>query len=287
MLKINNNWEFTPEWSDEFLRFETAAEPVRLPHNVGTQMLHYSSPADFTGLVGYRTRLHIPEEYRGRRLFLQFDGAAHIATLYCNNQVIAGHNTGYTAFRAEITSFVDYGADNEIAVRLDTTENPSTPPFGFVIDYLTYGGLYRDAWLDVRPKNYLEDVFLYTPDTDKAHIALLVARIRGLDGLSKNEAEEGILRTAASLRQNFRSVDLICRLRKDEFAVLVTRVDRSLESLIREKMEQVCRELPDGLTLAVGGAFSDRDDPRGDLLQDADAALERLLARSGEGFEFF
>ena len=102
MLKINNNWEFTPEWSDEFLRFETAAEPVRLPHNVGTQMLHYSSPADFTGRVGYRTRLHIPEEYRGKRLFLQFDGAAHIATLYCNNQVIAGHNTGYTAFRAEI-----------------------------------------------------------------------------------------------------------------------------------------------------------------------------------------
>ena len=153
MLKINNNWEFSPEWSDEFLRFETAAEPVRLPHNVGTQTLHYSSPSDYAGVVGYRTRLHVPEEWRGQRLFLQFDGAAHIATLYCNSQVIAGHNTGYTAFRAEITSFVDFGADNEIAVRLDTTENPATPPFGFVIDYLTYGGLYRDAWLDVRPKD--------------------------------------------------------------------------------------------------------------------------------------
>ena len=124
-------------------------------------------------------------------------------------------------------------------------------------------------------------------DTDKAHIALLVARIRGLDKLPKNEAEEGVRRIAASLRQNFRSVDLICRLRQDEFAVLVTRVDRSLEGLIREKMEQVCRELPEGLTLAVGGAFSDRADPQGDLLRDADAALERLLARGGEGCEFF
>ncbi len=188
MLRINNNWEFTPVWSDEFLRFETAAEPVRLPHNVGTQMLHYSSPADFAGLTGYRTRLQIPEEWRGKRLFLQFDGAAHIATLYCNHQAVAAHNTGYTAFRTEITSFVNYGADNEIAVKLDTTENPAVPPFGFVIDYLTYGGLYRDAWLDVRPRDYLEDVFVYTPDTDKAHVELTVdgeaggAYIRILDG---------------------------------------------------------------------------------------------------------
>lgn len=33
------------------------------------------------------------------------------------------------------------------------------PPFGFVIDYMTYGGLYREVWLDIKEKTYLKDVF--------------------------------------------------------------------------------------------------------------------------------
>ena len=174
MQKINNNWEYTPNWSDEFLRFEGKAEAVRLPHNAGHQFLHYSSPADYEGLVGYRLKLQIPADWQGQRLFLQFDGAAHIATLYCNHQAVATHACGYTAFRAEITSFVNFGRENEIALKLDTTENPEIPPFGFVIDYLTYGGLYRDAWLDVRPRNLLEDVFIHTPELDRAHVELTV-----------------------------------------------------------------------------------------------------------------
>ena len=174
MQKLCNDWEYTPQWSEEFFRFETEAQTVRLPHNVGELALHYSNPSDYAGLVGYRRRLKVPVEWQGRRIFLQFDGAAHIATLYCNRQVVDGHACGYTAFRAEITSFVNFGGDNEIVLRLDTSENASIPPFGFVIDYLTYGGLYREAWLDVRPACYLEDVFVYTPELNRAHVELSV-----------------------------------------------------------------------------------------------------------------
>ena len=46
--------------------------------------------------------------------------------------------------------------------------NPSIPPFGFVIDYLTYGGIYRDVWLDVRNSVYLKDVYVRTPEISKA-----------------------------------------------------------------------------------------------------------------------
>ena len=172
MLRINNDWEYTPRWSEDFLRFEVEAEAVRLPHNVGDLPLHYASPEDYAGLVGYRRKLFIPEEAAGKRVFLQFDAAAHIATVYVGGQAVAQHSCGYTAFRAEITSFVTPGQTCEIAVRLDTSENEGIPPFGFVIDYLTYGGLYRDVWLDIRPKNYIEDIFVYTPEPDKAHVEL-------------------------------------------------------------------------------------------------------------------
>ena len=174
MIRLDNNWEFTEKWSDAFARFEGEAETVRLPHNVRELSLHYAAPEDYSLLCGYRRKLDVPENWRGKRLFLQFDGAAHIATVYCNGRPVAVHNCGYTAFRAEITNVVRYGETNTVTVRLDTTENAAIPPFGYMIDYLTYGGLYRDAWLDVRPSDYIEDIFIYTPDLNKAHIDLTV-----------------------------------------------------------------------------------------------------------------
>ncbi|MBQ4424170.1 MAG: glycoside hydrolase family 2 protein [Lachnospiraceae bacterium] len=174
MLKLNNDWEFTEIWSDEFLRFQKEAAAVRLPHNVGELPLHYADPSDYSRLCGYRRRLAIPASQKGKRFFLQFDGAAHIATVFCNRQAVAVHNCGYTAFRAEITDLLRFDEENEIAVRLDTSENAAIPPFGFVVDYLTFGGLYRDVWLDIRPQNYIEDVFIQTPTVNQAHIELTV-----------------------------------------------------------------------------------------------------------------
>ena len=53
---------------------------------------------------------------------------------------------------------------------MDTSENPAIPPFGFVVDYLTYGGLYREAWLDVRESALIEDVYVTTPSLSAADV---------------------------------------------------------------------------------------------------------------------
>ena len=96
------------------------------------------------------------------------------------------HRCGYTAFRVDITESANLGGENLLCVKLDTTENPEVPPFGFVIDYLTYGGLYREAWLDVREESYLEDVFVTTPTLTSLRVQAEVAAGEGcsltLDG---------------------------------------------------------------------------------------------------------
>ena len=163
MLSLCNNWEFTPEWSDAFAAGEGTGEPVRLPHTVKEIPQHYADHVSYQMVCGYRRKLELGEERKGKRLFLQFDGAAHIATVYVNGKELAHHRTGYTAFRVDITDAVTLGGENLLCVKLDTTENPSVPPFGFVIDYLTYGGLYREVWLDVREKSYIEDLYITTP----------------------------------------------------------------------------------------------------------------------------
>lgn len=169
-----DNWEFTSEWSSDFLNGKGAAQAVRLPHTCKELPLHCIDHEDYQMLCGYRRTLDIPEEMRGKRLFLQLDGAAHIATVYVNGQEAATHRCGYTAFRVELTGLVSFGKSNLLAVKLDTSENPEIPPFGFVVDYLTYGGLYREAWLDVRENAYISDIFVTTPTLTTADVKVSV-----------------------------------------------------------------------------------------------------------------
>ena len=166
LQSLCNHWQFTQTWTEAFGRGEGSAIAVRLPHTVKELPLHYADHNAYQMCCGYRRTLSIPAEYAGKRLFLQFDGAAHIATVYVNGQEVCHHRTGYTAFRCEITHLVTPGEDARIAVQLDTTENPDVPPFGFVIDYLTYGGLYREVWLDVREQMLIEDIFVTTHGQD-------------------------------------------------------------------------------------------------------------------------
>ena len=164
MLSLCNHWEFTPEWSEEFAAGEGTGETVRLPHTVREIPLHYADHTSYQMVCGYRRKLELGRELAGKRIFLQFDGAAHIATVFLNGKELAAHRSGYTGFRVDITDVAVLGKENLLAVRLDTTENPEVPPFGFVIDYLTYGGLYREVWLDIREKSFLEDLYITTPD---------------------------------------------------------------------------------------------------------------------------
>ena len=188
MRSLCGGWEYTPEWSESFARGEGTFECVRLPHNVKELPLHDASPADYERISGYRRTVLIPAQDEGKRLFLRFDGAAHIATVWWNGQELGTHRCGYTGFSFEVTDLARYGEKNTIVVRLDSTENGSIPPFGFVIDYLTYGGLYREAWLDVRNETYLSDVFVTTPDLKTVRAVCTVdgksnpqVRIRVLD----------------------------------------------------------------------------------------------------------
>ena len=164
MRSLCNNWEFIPNWYVGFETGEGQGALVRLPHTVKECPQHYTDHNAYQMVCGYRRKLELGEELEGKHLFLQFDGAAHIATVYLNGKELAHHRCGYTGFRVEITETARLGEENILAVKLDTTENSEIPPFGFVVDYLTYGGLYREVWLDVKEKSYIEDLYITTPN---------------------------------------------------------------------------------------------------------------------------
>ena len=164
------DWEFTRHWTEAFGKGLPVPkqEAVRLPHTCREVPLHYATPADYEMVCGYRKRFRVPPVQAAPRLFVRFDGAAHQAVVRVNGRVAGQHRGGYTGFAVEITDLVDREGENLLTVQLDTREDPAIPPFGFVIDYLTYGGLYREVWLEATAESRLTDLFVYTPTLQEA-----------------------------------------------------------------------------------------------------------------------
>ena len=176
MRSLCNHWEFVENWFDGFATGDGQGEIVRLPHTTKELPLHYADHRAYQMVCGYRKNLELGEDLAGKRIFLQFDGAGHIATVFVNGQELTTHRTGYTGFRVDITDAVKLGGENILAVKLDATENGAVPPFGFVIDYLTYGGLYREVWLDIREESYIDDIYVTTPQLDQLRVQVTAVK---------------------------------------------------------------------------------------------------------------
>ncbi len=197
-MKISfcDGWEFTPLWTEDFGSGlpVAEAEEVRLPHTCREVPLHYASEKDYEMHCGYRKRFSVASYETFPRFFLRFDGAAHQAVVYVNGKKCGEHKGGYTSFEVEITDLVDREGENLLSVELDTGEDPSVPPFGFVIDYLTYGGLYREVWLEASQESRLTDLFVYTPTLKTAALQWTAEKLENIAGIRIGvETEDGEL----------------------------------------------------------------------------------------------
>ena len=162
-IDLNRGWEFTENYTEGFLRGEAAEDLVKveLPHTCREVPFHYFDESLYQMVCGYRKRIRIPAEAAGKRIFLEIGAAGHYAEVYVNGARLSQHRCGYTSFLTELTPAVTAGEEALIVVRVDSRETLDQPPFGYVIDYMTYGGLYREVSLLLCEQSYLSDVFVH------------------------------------------------------------------------------------------------------------------------------
>lgn len=162
----NEGWIFTEIFCEEFCEevleenYAGQLKSVRIPHTTKEVPYHYFDESEYQMVCGYRRVFRPSESWRGRTLLLTFEGIGHDSVVFLNGEKIGEHHCGYTAFTIDITDKVDFEKENLLVVRVDSRESLNIPPFGFVIDYMTFGGIYRDVYLDVRGKAFVEDVFV-------------------------------------------------------------------------------------------------------------------------------
>ena len=134
-------------------------------------------------------------------------------------------------------------------------------------------------------------------DADQRNIALILADVDNYEEIRAQrgaEVADEVARVVADvLHRNFRSVDFICRIGNDEFAVIMTRANSTLKDLLFEKVDRInsmLRAAPDTLPsigLSVGVAFADRPNPQGDIFHDADTALSLMKSMKKRGCAIF
>ncbi|MDD6095344.1 MAG: GGDEF domain-containing protein [Clostridia bacterium] len=100
-------------------------------------------------------------------------------------------------------------------------------------------------------------------------------------------------RIADVLKEQFRSMDYICRIGGDEFAIIMVDVSSEQKEVLKSKLNAVRKELAqaDGdipaVTLSMGIAFSDRENPGTSIFKDADRVLYGVKENGRDGFSFF
>jgi beta-galactosidase len=99
----------------------------------------------YRGIGWYRRHYTPGANAIGRRLFLKFDGANIVSDVYINGNFVGEHQGGFAAFVYDATPFLNVGADNVIAVKVNNASNTNVPPLS--ADFTFFGGLYRDVHL--------------------------------------------------------------------------------------------------------------------------------------------
>ena len=98
------------------------------------------------GIGWYRYELTPKDEWKGKRIVLDFQGIMLVGDVYLNGKRIGGTDYGYLGFDIDLSKLLQWGQPNEIAVKADT-QNPSNSR------WFTGAGLYRDVNLIVTSKD--------------------------------------------------------------------------------------------------------------------------------------
>jgi len=177
VVELNDSWIYFDENLGAKKIFSVSAakgRKVSLPHTKRVFPHHNFDEKSYQNVSWYRTSFKLGSEARGKKVFAEFDGVMLAAKVFLNGKPVGEHKGGFTGFRLDLTKCVKFTGENVLAVEVDSRERPDIPPFGQTVDYLTFGGIYREARIIIVETTYIMDIFPVTLNVLQNSRALLV-----------------------------------------------------------------------------------------------------------------
>lgn len=168
--------DFDKDWICRCLTRDEEAYPVTLPHDA---MLSEPRTQESTGegnvgwYIGgdyeYTKNFFVPEEYKDKKVLIEFEGIYHNGEVYINGKKAAYRPYGYTNFYVDTEGFFQYGKENEIKVIARNADQPNSR-------WYSGTGIYRPAYLHVAGEKYIpvNGVKIRTLSYDPAKIEVVV-----------------------------------------------------------------------------------------------------------------
>lgn len=162
IFPLVHDWLFSPavpEGGTASSFNDKGFERVSIPHTNKLLPMNGFDEKEYTFVSLYRRRFRLPHSVRGRRIFIDFGGVMTAAKVFINGKELGEYKGGYTPFSFELTGNISWTGDNVLAIEVDSTERKDIPPFGHLVDYLTFGGIYRDVQIRAVPDAFIDNVF--------------------------------------------------------------------------------------------------------------------------------
>ena len=95
--------------------------------------------------------IDLPNPTKGMKQYIEFQGANHVATVYCNGRELGTHKGGFSTFRFDLTPAMK----SEGNVLTVVVSNAVSDIYPQTADFTFYGGLYRDVnFIEVNEAHY-------------------------------------------------------------------------------------------------------------------------------------
>jgi beta-galactosidase len=153
VYNFNVAWKFykgdiDSAWKKDFN--DSQWDIVHLPHGLELLPAEASGGVNYQGPAWYRKHFMVPDELKGRKIFLYIEAIMGKSKIYINGRLIKEHYGGYLPVVVDLSEAGVKAGDNcLIAVRADNSDDPSYPPGKpeGSLDFTYAGGIYRDVWL--------------------------------------------------------------------------------------------------------------------------------------------
>ncbi len=165
-VSLNHDWYYCEGFKKEYLSKdfdETFSKLVNIPHTMKEIPYNYFNDEIYQMIGTYRKTITITKDMIFHDLIVRFYGVMNIAKIYINDKLVLTHEGGYTPFDVNLNKYVKLG-DNHLTVVCDSAETKDIPPYGKLVDYLSYSGIYREVSLLILPKDHLVYAHLFADE---------------------------------------------------------------------------------------------------------------------------
>lgn len=151
---LGQGWRFFRGTVDESVidkAFDDSGwELVHIPHTARIEAAMCSGGENYRGICWYRKRFFGNEIADGDKVFLEFEGAKHVTTVWLNGKEVGQNLGGYLPFVFDITDHLLLEGENVVVVQVDNNDYAEIPPGKSQddLDFCYFAGLYRPVWLE-------------------------------------------------------------------------------------------------------------------------------------------